>query len=179
MKKLLILICVVAIFAMSCHFPSSSSNIQTNSITSDKPIIPKEVNIIVIPGPGDYLVDRDGNEVSVLLKSVSPIYADVMPIGYYDPGKQAFGKPGDSCLVLPFQVESEIPKEQYLNIQALGYDSNDNLVSYCLNSGPIHGSTVINMKPNSINDGNFFLSPSRDLVKVKIQVLGLSDIVPP
>lgn len=169
----------ILFFTMSCHSQSSATTIQKTLIPVNTQIFPTATNIQTSPELGDYLVDKDGNKFLVLLKSISPIIAGVMHEGYYDPGKQTFGKKGDPCLVLPFQVASEISKEQYLDISAQGYDSNDNLVSYCLNSGPVFGSTVIDMKPDSVNEGNFFLSPSKDLVKVKIVVIGLSDMVPP
>jgi hypothetical protein len=45
--------------------------------------------------------------------------------------------------------------------------------------GPIFGQTVVEMRPDSINDVEIALSPSKDLVSVEIVVIGLSDIVPP
>jgi hypothetical protein len=180
----------ILFFSMSCHSQTQITNTQINStpiVTQNSPTsessdaVPTLTNIQINPKPGEYLVDKNGNTVSVLLKSVSPIYIDPLPEGslYSFNNVMITSKKGDLCLVLPFQVESHISKIQYLDISAQGYDTNGNLVSVCLNWGPIFGQTVIQMQPNGVKDVSLKLLPSKDLIRVEIVVYALTDIVPP
>jgi hypothetical protein len=63
-----------AAFTLSQAASSPSTPITQNSPTLEPAnVIPKLTDIQVNPKPGDYLIDKNGNKVSVLLKSVSPI----------------------------------------------------------------------------------------------------------
>jgi hypothetical protein len=179
----------ILFFSMSCHSQSPTLVTITVSNTPTPPSSPTQepssqipvlTDIQINPKPGNYLVDRNGNTVSVFLKSVSPIYVDDFPEGrsYLFNYKLITSKKGDLYLVLPFQIESHISKVQYLDITANGYDADGNLVSVCLNSGPIFGQKVVEMQPNGLNNVGIMLLPSKDIVRVELVVIGIFDIVP-
>jgi hypothetical protein len=146
--------------------------------------------IQIYPGEGEYLSSGGFyNKIAVYGENKETTYteAKILLLDYslnYTTIKRediclpSSANPGDSGIVLRGTLKNKYDRDYWITIAASAYDSNDNLVGYILDPGPICGMIARHIESKKTENFELHFKYYNTISKINLSG-GIGDICPP
>jgi hypothetical protein len=157
LKNFLLLLALITMLASSLMGCTQKAAKPLTGITS----------ITIQPEAGQYLVYDNEESAGFILNSVT-IKSDVCDRDYMGLHHDIVRK-GEPCLLVTGQVESQLDQDKYMTLNAIGYDTGGEEVSYVLDAGPIPRVISIFIPAKGIDEFVLHLKAAPDIIKIELR----------